>query len=79
MSVTITKVKVFDGEVTASEQDGTYIYLGLNTGKVLRYTIADGTVTTLATLNGAIASMSIYAGVLYVGIAGGELKTVTTS
>jgi len=79
MSVTATIVKVLDGKVTASETDGTYVYLGNNKGEVLRYTIADSTVTTLASLGSRIKSMSIYSGVLYVGLANGELVTVTTS
>lgn len=76
---TITSLKVLDGEVVASSQDGTYLYLGTNKGDVLKYAISGGTVTTLANVGGEIASMSLYSGVLYVGIAGGKLVSVTTT
>ena len=79
MSYAITSLKAFDGEVTASAQDGTYVYLGTNKGDVIRYTISGGTVTTLTNVGGKIVSMSLYSGLLYVGIDGGKLVSVATT
>lgn len=79
MAYTLTKAKILKGEVTASESDGTYVYFGTDQGDVIRYTIATGVVTTLKNVGGKIVSMSIYSGVLYIGIAGGVLATLTTS
>jgi len=79
MSYAITSLKVFDGEVMASAQDGTYVYLGTNKGDVIRYTIADGVVATLTNVGGNIKSMSLYSGLLYVGIDGGKLVSVATT
>jgi len=79
MSYAITNLKVLDGEVTASAQDGTYVYLGTNKGDVIRYAISGGAVTTLTNVNGKIISMSLYSGLLYVGIAGGKLVSVATT
>lgn len=76
---TITTLKIFDGEVVASAQDGTYVYLGTNKGEVIRYTISGGAVTVLANVSGKIVSMSLYSGVLYVGLADGKLVSVTTT
>jgi len=79
MSYAITNLKVLDGEVTASAQDGTYVYLGTDKGDVIRYAISGGAVTTLTNVNGKIISMSLYSGLLYVGIAGGKLVSVATT
>lgn len=76
---TLTALKVFSNEITASEQDGTYLYLGTDGGDVIRYTIATGVVTVLKNVGGKIISMNIYAGVLYIGIAGGKLASLTTT
>lgn len=76
---TVTTLKVLDSEVVASAQDGTYVYLATNKGQILKYAISGGAVTTLAALSGNIKSMSLYSGVLYVGMASGDLKSVTTT
>lgn len=74
---TVATVKTFDSQVTASETDGTYVYLGTNKGEIIRYTIATAVVSTIANLGSKIKSMSIYSGVLYCGLANGSLATVT--
>ncbi len=79
MSYDVTSLTVFDGEVVASAQDGDYLYLGTNKGEVIRYTIDGGAVATLARLSGAVASMAVYSGLLYVGLAGGQLVSVATT
>ncbi|PKN36686.1 MAG: hypothetical protein CVU62_13210 [Deltaproteobacteria bacterium HGW-Deltaproteobacteria-2] len=74
---TVAIAKVFDAQVTASETDGTYVYLGTNKGDIIRFTIATEVVSTIASLGSKIKSMSIYSGVLYCGLANGSLATVT--
>jgi hypothetical protein len=79
MAYTLTNLKLLNEKITASETDGTYVYLGTETGDIIRYTIADGTITTLRNIGNKIISMSIYSGVLYIGTSDGDLVSVTTT
>jgi hypothetical protein len=79
MSYAVANLVSLNEEVTASETDGTYIYLGTAIGDIIRYTIASGVVTTLRNIAKKIISMSIYSGVLYVGSADGTLTSITTT
>jgi hypothetical protein len=79
MAYTMTTLSLLNEEITASETDGTYVYLGTAVGSVIRYTIAGGTLTTLRNIEKKIISMSIYSGVLYVGCSDGTLISITTT
>lgn len=77
--MSVVNLKVFDGEVVATAQGGDSIYIGTNKGEILQYDVATKAVTVLATLGGVIESMILYSGLLYVGVAGGKLVSVSTT
>jgi hypothetical protein len=79
---TVTTLQLITGEdITASCTLGTTVYLGTNKGRIYKHTISGGalTATPIANLNAAILSMSMYSTVLYVGVEGGRLYSVTTA
>ena len=53
-------------------------YMGTDVGDVLKYNEATHVMTTLINVGGAITSMMIYSGILWVGVKGGKFVAVTT-
>ena len=59
--------------------DGTYLYVGLNSGKIIKITISGAAQADFAILNDEIAALTADATNLYVGMKSGQLKNVVIS
>jgi hypothetical protein len=82
MAVTRTDLKVLGNEVTCivgSVESGVgYFYFGTNKGDIKKYNVATQAITTLLNVEGEVISMTLYSGILYIGISGGKFTQVTT-
>jgi hypothetical protein len=80
MAVTLAFLSEPGEEIVAIVNDGTYLYLAMQTGRIFRYTISGGALLrTFSRVDGTPTCMTLNSGTLYVGVKGGNLFSITTS
>lgn len=81
LALTTTRTALLNVESSCIASDGTYNYLGTNTGDIYKQTISTGAVaaTAIANVPGRITSMTLNGTTLYVTVADGSVYTVAAA
>mgnify|MGYP001574909299 CR=1 FL=1 len=81
LALTTTRTALLSSEISSIASDGTYNYLGTNTGAIYKQTISTGAVaaTAIASVPGRITNLTLNGTTLYVTVADGAVYTVAAA